>query len=129
MGSTTPPFGPEFVKELIPWFFNMIDESTKQAYRMIWSYLVEYLKVHWGFVIIALVSVLLFAIAEYFITGRWKTLGRVLYSYIYWGIVFVITLMFGPEVFANDWFKIVLVLVYGLSFWLVGKILKKAQIR
>lgn len=129
MDATTTPFGPEFVKELIPWFLKMIDDSTRQAYRMIWSYLIQYLKEHWGFVIIALVSILVLALIEYLITGRWKTLGRVLYSYFYWGIVFVITLIFGPEVFANDWFKIVLVLVYGVSFYAVGKLLVKTGIR
>ena len=125
MSATTTPFGPELVKGLVPWFFNMIDDSTKHAYQIIWSYLILYLKQHWGFVIIALILILVFSFAKYMITGRWKTLGQVLYSYIYWGTIFVITLIFGPEIFADNWFKIVMVLVYGFSFYAVGKIISK----
>jgi len=56
-------------------------------------------------------------------------LGSVLYNYFYFGILFVITLIFGPDVFANDWFKIVLFIIYVVCFISVGKLLKKAGIR
>ncbi len=129
MNATSTPFGPEFVKELIPWFLNMIDQSQKQAYQMIWSAVIQLLMEHGGLVIGFLAFILLLAIFEYFMTRRWTMLGSVLYSYIYWGIIFLITLIFGPDIFANDWFKIVLVIVYGLSFYLVGQILKETGIR
>lgn len=127
--STTSPLGSDFPKQIVLWFLDAIDEGTKQAYRMIWNAVKELLAEHWGFVIIALVSILILAVLNYFATGRWAMLGSVLYNYFYFGILFVITLIFGPDVFANDWFKIVLFIIYVVCFISVGKLLQKAGIR
>jgi len=127
--STTSPLGADFPRQLVLWFIDAIDEGTKQAYRMIWSAVKQLLIEHWGFVIVALVSILILAVLNYLATGRWAMLGSVLYNYFYFGILFVITLIFGPDVFANDWFKIVLFIIYVVCFISVGKLLQKAGIR
>lgn len=127
--STTSPLGNDFAKQLVTSFLDAIDQGTRQAYRMIWDGINQFLVEHWGWVIIGLIAILAFSIVEYFITGRWAMLGSVLYNYLYFGTLFVITLIFGPEVFANDWFKLVLFVIYVVCFILVGKLLRKAGIR
>jgi hypothetical protein len=127
--STTSPLGADFPQQLVQLFLNAIDEGTKQAYRIIWNAVEQFLVEHWGFVIIALISIFLLAVLNYFATGRWAMLGSVLYNYFYFGILFIITLIFGPDVFASDWFKIVLFIIYVVCFVAVGKLLKKVGIR
>jgi hypothetical protein len=130
MNSTTTLLGgPDFPKQLVGMLMNAVDEGTKQAYRMIWAAIEQFLFEHWILVTIVLFLVLLFAFLKYLATGRWAMLGSVLYSYVYWGIVFVITLIFGSDIFANDWFKVVLFIVYVVSFTLVGHFLRKTGIR
>lgn len=127
--SSSQPLGADFPKKVVEMFLNAIDEGTRQAYRMIWNGITQFLVEHWGWVIVALVSIFVLSVLNYFATGRWAMLGSVLYNYLYFGTLFVITLIFGPEVFANDWFKIVLFVVYVVCFILVGKILRKTGIR
>lgn len=127
--SSSQPLGADFPKQVVEMFLNAIDEGTRQAYRMIWNGITQFLVEHWGWVIVALVSIFVLSVLNYFATGRWAMLGSVLYNYLYFGTLFVITLIFGPEAFANDWFKIVLFVVYVVCFILVGKILRKTGIR
>ena len=35
--TTTSFFGPDFVKELIPWLLQIFGEATAHAYRIIWD--------------------------------------------------------------------------------------------
>lgn len=127
--SSSQPLGADFPKQVVELFLNAIDEGTRQAYRMIWNGITQFLTEHWGWVIVALVAIFFLSVLNYFATGRWAMLGSVLYNYLYFGTLFVITLVFGPEVFANDWFKIVLFIIYVVCFILVGKILRKTGIR
>lgn len=127
--SSSQPLGADFPKQVVEMFLNAIDEGTRQAYRMIWNGITQFLVEHWGWVIVGLVAIFVLSVLNYFGTGRWAMLGSVLYNYLYFGTLFVITLIFGPEVFANNWFKIVLFVVYVVCFILVGKILRKAGIR
>lgn len=127
--SSSQPLGADFPKQVVEMFLNAIDEGTRQAYRMIWNGITQFLVEHWGWVIVALVAIFILSVLNYFATGRWAMLGSVLYNYLYFGTLFVITLVFGPEVFANDWFKIVLFVVYVVCFILVGKLLRKVGIR
>ncbi len=129
--TTTQPL--DFAKDMTSWFIkamlNAIDEGTKQAYRIISDALIEFLAEHWLYTIGILAVILIYAFMKFIFTGRWKTLGSVLYTYTYYGILFIISLIFGPEVFANDWFKLVLFLAYVISFVWVGYILDKSKIR
>lgn len=129
MTPTSTPFGPDFVKELIPWMFQIFDEATRKAYHMLWDMLIAFLVANWGWVLVGLVVILLFAFFEYLATGRWATLGSVLYTYIYYGFLFLAGLVFGPELFANDWIKLLLLVVYVVSFLWVRMILNGTGIR
>lgn len=124
MGTTTP-LGPDFPKQMVTMLMDTIDKATKDAYHQLWNILISQIKEHWGFFLIILFIVLLFAFIRYLITGRWAMLGSVIYNYLYFGILFIIGLIFGPEVFANDYFKIVLAILYLFCFAMVGKLFRR----
>jgi hypothetical protein len=127
--TTTPQFGPDFVKELIPWVFARVGEETAKAFRMIWDTGMAYLAEHWIAVIVVLVTMFLIALVRAFVTGRWAMLGSITYNYLYFGTLFIIGLIFGPELFANDYFKIFLAVLYVTCFILTGKFLQKIGVR
>ena len=127
--TTTPQFGPDFVKELIPWMFARIGEETAKAFRMFWDIGMTYLAQHWVVVLVGLFVILIIALIRAFVTGRWAMLGSVVYNYLYFGTLFLIGTIWGPELFANDYFKIVLVILYVVCFILTGKFLSQIGIR
>lgn len=127
--TTTPPFGPEFIKTLIPQMFQAFDDATVRGYRMIWDIFIAFLVQNYFWVIVSLIMILWFAFLEYLLTGRWANLGSVLYSYTYYGILFLIGLFFGPDIFANVWIGLILFIVYLTSFFWVRGILNSVGIR
>lgn len=128
MPTTTAPI-PDFLKDLVPSMIKSFENGTIQAYKILWSIFMEFLSQNWGWVIALLAMILVFAFVEYLITGRWTNLGSVLYSYIYYGILFIIGLIFGPEIFANNWIDLILFVVYGISFIWVRGLLSRSGIR
>lgn len=127
--TSTPQFGPDFMKELIPWMFQQIGEATAKAFRMIWDIGISYLAQHWIAVLVGLAVIFVIALTRAFLTGRWAMLGSVVYNYLYFGTLFIIGSIRGPEVFANDYFKIVLVVLYVVCFILTGQFLSKIGVR
>jgi len=127
MNTTTRQFGPDFVKNLIPQMMQIFAEATPKAYHMIWDIFMTFLAQNWPWVIVLLVMILTFAFLEYLITGEWADLGTVLYSYTYYGLLFLIGLVFGPEIFANDWIDLILFMVYVGSFLWVRILLNNVE--
>ena len=129
MASVSTSFGPDFVKELIPWMIQQFGEATAKAFRMIWDIGITYLAQHWVAVLAGLFIIFIIALVRAFVTGRWALLGSVVYNYLYVGALFLIGIIFGPEVFANDYFKIVLAVLYVICFILTGKFLSEIGVR
>jgi hypothetical protein len=117
------------VKALIPWMFKAFDDATIKAYQMMWNILLSLLATYWLQITIVLILLLVAAFIKFLVTGRWAMLGSILNSYIYWGTLFVIGLLFGPGIFANDYFKILLVILYAISLTIVRVILNNTGIR
>lgn len=128
MISTSTPLGIDFPKQIVSLLLKTLDESTKQAFRMVWNILMSFLIEHWVAVIIILFIVLVYAVIRALL-GHWWVFGSVLYNYFYFGILFLIGLIWGPEVFANDYFKIFLTILYITCFTVVGVILNKTGLR
>ena len=126
--TTTPTFGPDFVKELIPWMIQQFGIATAKAFRMIWDIGIAYLAEHWIAVLAGLFAIFVIALVRAFITGRWAMLGSVVYNYLYFGTLFLVGTIFGPEIFANDYFKIILAILYVVCFVLTSKLLNKIRI-
>ncbi len=128
MNQTSTSFGSDFYKDLVTRFFQAIDEGTKKAYHMLWDIGFVILKQHWVSILILLALVLVVAIVRA-LTGRWGMLGSVLYNYLYFGTLFFIGWIWGAEIYANDYFQIVLAVLYVVCFLLVGKILRDTGLR
>ncbi len=120
---------PDFIRGLVPYMLKIYDDAQVQAYRMIWNVVMSFLAQNLLLVISLLVLVLLLALAEWRITGRWGFLGYVLYHYIYAGALLLIDLIFGPNVFANDYFEVVFALLYICGFLITRMILKSLGVR
>ncbi|MDB5190003.1 MAG: hypothetical protein JWN49_329 [Parcubacteria group bacterium] len=129
MNATTSPLGPDFIKQVVDLLTIGIAQATAHAYRMMWDILLSFLAQHWLGTLITLICILLLAILEYIITHRWAALGSVLYNYFYFGLMFIIGLIGGPELYANDYFPIIATIVYLISFSIVGFILVTSGIR
>jgi uncharacterized membrane protein (DUF106 family) len=127
MGTTTP-FGPDFYKDLIAQMFKAVDDGTKMLYQLLWDELISFLVQHWLLTVTFLLAILIYAFIRA-LAGRWGMLGSVLYNYFYFGTLFTIGLIWGPKVFADDYFKIALVILYVICFLLVGQILRKTGVK
>lgn len=129
MTATSTPFGQQFYKSLIDQMYQAVDNGTKMAYHMMWNALITFLMQDWLLVLGILTLFLVVAILKFLTTGRWTMLGSVLYNYTYYGILFLIGLIFGPEVFANDWIDLLLFVVYIISFTWVAIVLSSTGIQ
>ena len=109
--------------------FQAVDDGTKMAVHMLWDALIYFLIHDWLLVLGILTFFLLISILEFFMTGRWAMLGSVLYHYFYYGILFLIGLIFGPDIFTNDWADLLFFVVYAVSFIWVGILLTRVGIR
>lgn len=126
MISTSTPLGPEFVKELIPWLIQQFGIAAAKTFRMFWDIGMTFLSQHWIVILVVLFAVLVYAVFRA-LMGHWWVLGSVIYNYLYFGILFIVGRIWGPEVFANDYFKFFLLILYVVCFTLVGKILNKIK--
>ena len=127
--TTIPVFAPDFVKELVPWMVGQFGIATEKAFRIIWNIGMKILVQHWISIIIFLIIIFVIAFVRAFITGRWAMLGSVVYNYLYFGTLFTIGLIFGPGTFANDYFKIFLVVLYIICFIITDRFLRKIGVR
>lgn len=129
MNSTSTPIGPVFSKVVVEQFLNGIDEGTKQAARMLWGSLTTFLSEHW----LAALLVLFFmfvAVTLKAMMGRWGSLGSFLYNVFYFGTLFVVGLIWGPEVFVNDIFKAsCAIILYPICYIVTGKVLDRMGVR
>jgi hypothetical protein len=123
-----PQSNPNLAKELIPGLFDQVGIAAEKAFRMLWDIGMTYLSGHWVAVTVGLIAIFLIALMRAFVTGRWALLGSIVYNYLYFGALFAVGLIWGPEVFASDLFKIVLVILYATCFFLTGRFLRKIRI-
>lgn len=129
MNATSSPLGPDFVKQMVELLTTGVAQATAHAYRIFWEILLSFLAQHWLGTLLVLIAVLVYAILLYLATGRWRVLGSVLYNYLYFFIMFLIGLIGGPELYANDYFPIIATVVYIVSFSIVGFILLTTGVR
>ncbi len=103
-------------KTFVLQILDALEEGEKGGYRMVWKFILDFISQHTLYVITALVVVFLIAFADYRFTGKWRSLGRVLYNYFYFGILFIVTLIFGPEMFANPFMALGTLALYFLCY-------------
>lgn len=128
MTATSTPLS-DLPQQVIALLLNAIDEGNKQAAHWLWDGLQTFLIAHWLLFIGGLF--LLFVIATFkAMMGRWGSLGSLLYNFFYFGTLYIIGLIWGPEVFVNDLFNAACaIILYPVCYLLVGWILDKTGLR
>ncbi len=128
MSTTTVPFD---ATSVAPWLLNTIFvEAPKEAANLLWhQILIPTLKEHW-LSIGTLLFVVFISVTFKAMIGRWGSLGSFLYNLLYFSILFVIGLIWGPEVFVSDWMNFFTALIlYPICYWIVGWILDKTGLK
>ncbi len=129
MNSTSTPLGADFPKQVVELLFNAIDEGTKQAARMLWNILTTFLSEHWLAVLLIL-FVMFVAVTLKAMMGRWGSLGSFLYNFFYFGTLLIVGLIWGPEVFVDDYFNAACaVILYPICYVISGMVLDKMGVR
>ncbi|NQU39487.1 MAG: hypothetical protein HQ523_06010 [Lentisphaerae bacterium] len=118
--STTPLSGENYPQQFVQQLLDGLAEGQREACRLLWVAIKDGWLENW-YIVLA-VSVVLFALAitNVLSTGRWGFLASVLYHHVYLGLLFVLILAFGPEIFAHAWIDILLLVLYALCFKCVG---------
>ena len=107
--------------------FKAVEDGTVLAYRILWSALINFLKEHWLFAIGALFVVLVIATIKS-IFGRWGMLGSLIYNFLYFGVLFIVGLIWGPNVFTNGLFApVCAVVLYPTCYLITGYILDSTR--
>lgn len=115
--------------EIGPWFVKTFEDATVKAYRMMWDAFIPAFAANWIWIILILFLVFTLVSLKAFM-GRWSSLGSFLYNISYFGMLLVIGLIWGPEVFAGDLFKVACtVILYPICYWLSGYIMEKMGVR
>lgn len=127
MTPTTTPLL-EFVQSMPTLFINAFEEGMKQGAHLLWSALMTVLSQHWQFIMGAIFVIFIIATLKAMI-GQWGMLGSALYNFFYFGTLFIVGLIWGPEVFLNDYFNFACsIILYPVCYFLVGWILRKTGI-
>lgn len=123
-----PQLGPEFWKYIIDTVLKAMDDSKMEAIQILWGHLLSFLSIHWGIALLYLTGLLIlsFIIA---LVGRWGMFGSVAYHYLHLGTLFIIGLIFGPNIFANNYFELLNLVIYICSFRAVGVIIDSLGLR
>lgn len=129
MSATSTPMGSDFPRQMIDLLFNAIKEGNKQAARMLWTGLQSLLSQHW-LLFIGVLFLVFVAVTFTAMMGRWGSLGSFLFNFLYFGTLYVIGLIWGPEIFVNDIFNAVCtVILYPVCYLVVGSILAQTGIK
>lgn len=104
------------------------EDGIKIVYQIYWDILISFLEENLGVVMLILFIIFVVAVVKA-IKGRWGALGKVLYNYFYFGILFIIGLVWGPTIFASNFITIFCpIILYPVCYFLVGIILDKIKV-
>jgi len=129
MIATTTPLGTDFVKEIVSMFIKTINDSQLYWARIFWSEFLLFLGKHWIPILAILIILIIIAIIKA-LMGYWGMLGSILYHYLYYGILLIIGLIWGADIFVSDLFhEICTIILYPVCYVLVRIILDKTGLR
>ena len=118
-----------FLEEIIKGLPGMFENASKEAAILIWS-VIKSLLIEWWPWILGVLFIFFFLAVTKALFGQWGMLGSLLYNVIYFGILLLIVLIFGPEVFVNDYFNLAMAaMLYPLVYFIVGLVLTKLRVR
>lgn len=129
MNASSTQLGTDFPKQVVEIMLQSFEDGSKLAARILWDGLMTFLAENWVWVFIGLLTVFIL-VSFKAILGRWGSLGSFLYHLFYFGSLFIIGLIWGPEIFTEDIFTAVCaVILYPVCYLLVRYILNKTGLR
>ncbi|MCX6738893.1 MAG: hypothetical protein NT098_02440 [Candidatus Parcubacteria bacterium] len=129
MTATTTLLVPDVTKQMVDLIFSMMDKIKKDSAHIVWGWFISFLKEYW-LAVLLVIFVLFITITFKAMLGRWGSLGSFLYNFFYFGILLIIGLIWGPEVFVADYFNATCVVVlYPICYVLSGYIMDKMKVR
>lgn len=106
-----------------------LGEVPKEFARIVWSIISKVLVKSWPWLLSLILVGLIVAVTKA-LMGRWGMLGSILYNLFYFGILLVVVLIWGPEVFVSNAFAAISAVVfYPISYVLTGMVLDKLGVR
>ena len=127
MNLSTTPSTATLPQSLGQQLFEGIAEGERQACQALWEAFKGMLSENRIIVLIVLIAIPFAAYIKFTATGRWYSLASVAYHYLYAGVLLALVVMSGPEIFANPWIDLILLIVYVACFWAVGAFIRVAK--
>jgi len=115
----------DFSNHIVGMFKNALEQGTLRAYRIIWEAVRNFIFQNWAIILVVVFTLFSIAIGKFLIFGRWGMLGSLLYRVVYLVGLFVVTLVFGPDIFTSIWIKLALMIFGVVCFEMVGYFLRK----
>ncbi len=106
---------------------SQILESQIMWVKIFWDLFIETLIKNWLFVLIFTVLILIIAVINLITTGRWGMLASILYRIFYFGILFIVILVFGAEIIVMDSFQILAGIIGIIVFEVIGFFIKRLR--
>lgn len=118
-----------FAQDLINNILSTYDVLLRKIYHSAWDIFMSTIKEHWLLILSILFGILIISIIIA-LMGRWGFFGSLMYNYLYFGVLFILGLIKGPEVFLNEYFEFFcILLLYPVCYKIVGIILDKTGLK
>ncbi len=118
-----------FAQDLINNILSTYDVLLRKIYHLAWDIFMSTIKEHWLLILSILFGILIISIIIA-LMGRWGFFGSLMYNYLYFGVLFILGLIKGPEVFLNEYFEFFcILLLYPVCYKIVGIILDKTGLK
>jgi len=115
----------EDLSKVVNSWLEIFSEVYKQLAISLWSSVLSILSEYWLFFMTVFFIILLIVSLKAML-GRWGSLGSFLYNFFYFGILFLICLILGPEIFVKNYFNtFCAIILYPVCYRLVGIILER----
>jgi hypothetical protein len=110
-------------------FPKQILEGQLMLIQIFWEAIKGLLIEYWIIIIITFFILLALSIFNIYTEGRWGMLAAILYRCSYLGILLIVVLIFGLEIFVSNWIKILSLIIGIVSFELVSYFLRKFRFK
>jgi hypothetical protein len=121
--------GTDFAKDFISQIPGIFEKGMVQGVKMDWNIFISFLTRNWLLLIVIYFVIFFYATLEAMMK-RWGMFGSILYNTFYFGVLFIVGLIWGPQIFLDDVFKAsCVVILYPICYLVVGYILDKFNLK
>lgn len=108
---------------------NAANDAYKQVARALWDAIRPMIFEHWLIITTAVIVIFIITFIQAK-KGRWGNLGKFLYRLIYFGIIFIILLIWGPEFFVENLYNTLgAFILYKVCYYITGMVLDKMRVK